>query len=210
MMRIAPKLLPLVVALVGLLLYSGAGSPATASHHDNDNDGSHQLLFFENSEMNARTAQGLAISVYPGFIPAQWPVPISNAVTAWNSALSPTTGFNVFTFQSGAVMIAGANDRNVCGMAPGGGASHGCPLFDFNYQTPAGTIYMYTPAFAINTHRQSDVMHELGHVLYNAAEHYVAPNAGYNCSSIMGHCNSPTLTAVQGHDITDFSNAYRM
>lgn len=69
---------------------------------------------------------------------------------------------------------------------------------------------MYTPAFANTSHRQSDVMHELGHVLYNAAEHYVAPNGGYNCSSIMGHCNNPVLIDVQGHDITDFSNAYRM
>jgi len=56
-------------------------------------------------------------------------------------------------------------------------------------------------------HRVSDMMHEMGHVLYLAGEHY---RTSYNCSSIIGHCNSPRITQVQQHDKDDFSFAYRM
>jgi hypothetical protein len=70
-------------------------------------------------------------------------------------------------------------------------------------------------------------MHEMGHVLFNANEHYPS----YNCSSIMGHSsnensliqgagwcgqnnvvngNLPALvkTTVLGHDIVDYKDAF--
>jgi hypothetical protein len=61
---------------------------------------------------------------------------------------------------------------------------------------------MYTPAFGDQTHRVSDLMHEMGHVLYTANEHYPT----YNCTSIMGHC--PSYTTVSGHDIQDYKDAF--
>jgi len=199
----------LVVAFVGLILY-GSSTPTLASHHDNDGDSGHTLLFYQDNEMNARTSQGLAISVYPGYLPISWQSPLQFAWGGWNSALAPTTGFNVFVQQPGAVLVHAGNDPNVCGVLSGGGFAHACPFQDFNYQAPSGGIYGYTGAVSGVAHIQSDLMHELGHVLYNAAEHYTGANGGFNCSSIMGHCNAPTITTVQGHDITDFANAYRM
>ncbi len=53
-------------------------------------------------------------------------------------------------------------------------------------------------------HMQSDLMHEMGHVLLNANEHYPQ----YGCTSIMSHC--ATNITVQQHDLDDFTNAYRM
>jgi len=50
-------------------------------------------------------------------------------------------------------------------------------------------------------------MHEMGHVLYYAGEHR---GTTWNCSSIMGHCNAPRITAVQSHDIEDYKSALRV
>lgn len=196
------------VAIAILLLAYTALGTVTAHHDDNDGNTGHQLTFFASMEMNSKTATGNSIAVYPGYLQVLFQAPLANALTAWNNALYSTTGFNVFLTQTGAVTVSSGTDTNFCGYLDDGVTpAHGCPVSGFDYLLPAGGIYMYAPAFANNTHRQSDIMHELGHVLYNAAEHYKGANIAWNCTSIMGHC---LQTQVFSHDVDDFKNGYRM
>lgn len=143
--------------------------------------------------------------------PSSLSAPPHNARTAWNTATNTAAGFNVFQDAAGAVTLNAGADTGFCGfLSDGVSPAHGCPDEDFDYSVPLGVLYFYAPAFSNNAHRQSDIMHEFGHILYNAAEHYTGVNSNFNCSSIMGHCNSAVLTTVQDHDKTDFSEAFRL
>lgn len=148
--------------------------------------------------MNARTTSGQSIPIQAIVGDANWSNALATALNNWNSALYSIAGFNVYSSGSGYVDVDAASDQD----CPNPQA-HGCVL-DWYPNTPSGRIFMYSPAFSDQTHRVSDLMHEMGHVLYHANEHY--PND--NCSSIMGHCT--TYTTVSDHDKNDYRAAYRM
>jgi len=101
----------------------------------------------------------------------------------------------VYTTGAGFVTVNAGNDVMQCGYLDDGSPAHGCLLDPWVRDVPLATIYMYLNVFANgdSAHKQSDLMHEMGHVLYHAGEHY---GTTYNCQSIMGHCNSPRITSV--------------
>lgn len=204
----------LTLALLGAVLVAGPRSePVAARHDDNAHTG---YLYLPGYEMNSRTSTGQSVPITPGYLAATWLAAYVHARDGWNTAMSATAGFNVYVEGTGGgsqyVTVNSGNDENQCGLQSGGGASHGCLLGAFDFTAPSGGIYMFDgnaqyPVTWDLDHRKSDVMHEMGHALYIAGEHYPG---SYNCSSTMGHCNGARLTAVQSHDQDDFRSAFRM
>jgi hypothetical protein len=144
---------------------------------------------------------------------------LGNSVSAWNTGTFSIAGFNVFTFDNSQTPYVdvnaelSSNNSDACGTG-----IHGCVRF-WDPSTPSGQIYMYAPYLTWANHKQSDLMHEMGHVLLNAGEHYPT----YDCTSIMGHSSgelaggagmcgggtpAETLIGVQDHDRQDYLDIY--
>jgi len=198
--------------VVFLLIAAWAvGSSATSAHHFDNGHSEYLYPPVDNWELPGTIVNGQPIKIYKGFAPLYWLQHLNDAASSWNAALYPTTGFNVFSLplngNGATVTVNAGDDSSQCGFT-GGSPDHGCVFGDtWNGWIPEAIIYMYAPAFVGSdapTHRLSDLMHEMGHVLYHADEHY--PDE--NCASIMGHC--PSYTSISDHDKDDFADAYRL
>jgi hypothetical protein len=217
---------PIILALA-LLVLLGAASRAEADHKDN---GTHSPLLWagatvvcphvDQCEMNGRTVSGQTIYLRPISLNSTWLLAVAQAVNAWNAGTSDLAGFNAFTLDNTAtpyVEVKAAlllSDPNPCSSQ----YSHGCVIY-WDPTAPSGRISMYGPWLTQGNHKRSDLMHEMGHVLMNAAEHY----PDYDCTSIMGHSSgeaagpagmcgtgtpTETLIAVQPHDRQDYLDIY--
>lgn len=219
----AVVLLTIIGAIVAVSAIAGPRD-AAADHKDNHN---HAYLYpnapdpyapsqpdADEWEMNARTVSGLTIRVRFVAGSIVWRQAYTVAMASWNSGLSATTGFNVFTDTTTSTTID-FDATAVSGdcFSP---TAHGC-VRSWNPATPSGTIKMIFAWFVSGPgHKPSDIMHELGHILMTANEHHSNPT-NYNCQSIMGH-SSPenwagtqcpaVLMSPQSHDIVDFVTAY--
>lgn len=221
--RAVAVLLALVVTVVGLGV-----NPATGSaHHRDERDHAYLWPYAvegggqwigDQMEMNARTTSGQSIPLRFVSGDGLWLSAYAKAFSNWNTAMSPITGYYVFSNETTTGYIDfTVGTSSICFTQ----TAHGCVRY-WNPATPSGTISMNSTWFTLGSHRISDVMHELGHVLWNANEHYLTSN---NCLSIMGHsaiegtggasgmyCGTGTgsdiITAVQPHDVDDYLAAY--
>ncbi len=181
--------------------------PASAHHYDHGIDGHTYILpTGSGHELNRWAATGQATRIDVIYSDASWwNLVLTGAVERYGAAIAPIAGFSPFVVDEIAFdySVNSGNDIGVCGQG-----SHGCVLAPWFPSSGTGAIYMYDPAFTdCCTHMVSDLMHEMGHALWTAAEHY---NTGYNCQSIMGHCNDPRIIDLQAHDIADYRSAYRI
>ncbi len=196
----------ILAAVISAMAVVGPGSEGEAHHYDQGHTGTIGFILnglplgvdWTHIEMNSRTAQVLKIPIHANNASANWQNALATAQANWNSEMQATTGFDVYGSSFHVfIEVRSGSDVTQCGAG-----YHGC--YQYNDQVaPTGVIYMYDPAFSDQTHRVSDLMHEMGHVLYYADEHYPT----YDCStssltSIMGHC--VTLTQVNAHDIQDY------
>lgn len=206
------------IALVAAVA-SGFGQPAGAHHKDNGHSG---MLWpsADGYEMNPRTTNGQTIPLRLVTFSGIWSSMLQMSVNQWNSGIQPESGFPVFEFNNDlagyfdvkASLVAG--EANECDDQN----SHGC-IKNWHPETPSGLIFMHGPFLTAGRHKQSDLMHEMGHALLNANEHYPT----YNCTSIMGHSSAEasgsagqcgggtvaeTLIAVQSHDRSDYRDIY--
>lgn len=215
-------ILPALVLLASLSVV-GSRSPAYADHKDNGHAGylyPYQVEggargYADQYEMNSKTTNGEAIPVR--FVAGNifWFSAYARAMQNWSDAIRPISGFDPFTNSSlTGFMSFEARAAGNCTSA----YAHGCVRY-WDPSVPSGTIFMDTRWVSAGPHATSDIMHEMGHALVNANEHYPA----YNCTSIMGHsaaenagsagyCGTGTgtdiLTAVTEHDKTDYRDAY--
>lgn len=194
-------------------------------HKDNGHSGYlYSASGVDQYEMNSRTtnAQSIPIQLAGGVgIPS--PTILSSAISNWNSGMFSATNFNVYSSGSGYITVY-VDSTSQCSPT-----AHGC-VKDWNPTTPAANIRMVGSKMTTDNHRLSDLMHEMGHVLRNASDHYPT----YDCTSIMGHSSNensspgsqggagwcgqgevvdgplPALvkTTVLGHDVTDYVDAY--
>lgn len=229
-MRYSLLIVPALLAIAAAALL-GSARVVQADHKDNSSLNGHPLIwdgqaavgsctYVDQCEMNTRTVNGQTIYLRLITFAQPWGGVLTASVNAWNSGTSDLAGFNVFTFDNSQTpyvevqAAASSNEQNLC-FSP---FSHGCVL-NWEPTAPAGRIFMYGPYLAQGRHKQSDLMHEMGHVLMNAPELYPA----YNCSSIMGHSSSEsaggagmcgtgsvseTLITVQSHDRQDYLDVY--
>lgn len=174
-------------------------------------------------EMNARTTTESAIKIrVPNCVTpcnVLWLQQYAAAITAWNSGMASYTDADAFqdVTSSQTVTVQVVYSYPSCSSA-----SHGC-VRQWDATVPTAIVSMDADAFPAGQHdpglhKKSDLMHELGHVLMNAGDHY--PN--YNCSAIMGHsyedpgpagqcgtgAGSDIIKSVQAHDINDYLAAY--
>jgi hypothetical protein len=201
----------LLLTIFGIWVLALSAPAPTDAHHFDHVEGHAGYLYLPSYELNAKTTAATAIGIQTSLV-GNWASALSTSISNWNSELSSVAGFSVYGTGTNVTVNAGS-DVTQCGYLPGTNPpdpAHGC-VTGWIPATPSATIYMYDPKFdsvppvpADQTHRVSDLMHEMGHVLYNAGEHYPA----YNCSSIMGHC--PSYTTVSSHDDSDYRAAYRM
>ncbi len=202
-MRYTLQAVLILAAVTGAMAVVGPGSHGEAHHYDQGHTGTPNFILdgLPNPpggpdqrpfEMNSRTAQGLKIQIHANNASANWQNALASAQANWNAALQSTAGFDVYgTGYLPTVEVVSVSDSSVCGAG-----NHGC-VAGWNPNTPSAQITMYDPAFSDQTHRVSDLMHEMGHVLYYGDEHY--PGYGYDCVSIMAHCPSVVSQAQLYH-----------
>lgn len=186
------------------------GTGTASAHHIDNGHAGYLYPDVSQYELNARTSTGQGIQVQLGVYNSLWANAYTNAIANWNLGLSAAAGFNVYAdVSSGGTITVTAGTSNLCPPLSDGSVAHGCIIGStWIPDVPQAQIYMYSPAFTTLVHRTSDLMHEMGHVLYNAGEHYNLP--GYGCSgtpSIMNHC---LLTNVEADDVADYRSAYRI
>ena len=204
-----------VATLLPVLSY-----PVRADHNNNGPSGK-LYAPVDQYDMNSPTVNRQTTYLRLITYNSGWSLNLSYAVSGWNSGISSISGFNVFTFDNAAtpfVEVKAAISSNEANDCPNDN-SHGCVLF---WPGPSARIYMYGPYMTQTYHGRSDLMHEMGHVLMHANEHYEG-FGGYNCTSIMGHssienegsvghCNtgvgSDVLVTIQNHDRTDYLDIY--
>lgn len=185
-------------------------------HHGHDGfilNGANGGADLTHYELNNRTANGQLISIAAVAGTSQeWRDALDGAVWNWNVGIQGTTGFGAYSETTGGVTLQASYDTRLCPNIQDEPLilAHGCVL-NWYPNTPSGLIYMqdFGDNFAPGdlNHRVSDAMHEMGHVLYYAGEHY---GTSWNCSSIMGHCNETRITTVQPHDIEDYKAAFEV
>lgn len=225
-MRIRVVLALVVATLSTMVLASNPPTPTQAHHSNNGHVANLWPLELEGLpghygnqvEMNGRTTNALRIPTHYVSGNVLWIQQWAYAVQSWNSGMFPTTGFDVFEFGSDLTGYIDFQATNPS-LCPFG--SHGCVRY-WNPTIPSGTVSMWSanPPFATGNHRKSDIMHELGHVLMNANEHYARAETGstgeYNCLSIMGHSSTEggfyscgtVIHSVLPHDIDDYKDVY--
>lgn len=199
MWRAFPLLQAILIfpAFLAVLLALVSPSPAEAHHYHHGHSG---YLFPDaaTKEMNGQTATALPIRIWPNGAAPVWETILPYAAALWSDALDSTTGFDVYDHAPyTTVHVDSGTNLNECSTP----ADHGC-VEDWIPSGPTARIYMVDTYFSDDTHRLADLMHEMGHVLYHANDHYPA----YNCTSIMGHC--PTDYTVSGHDVQDYKDAF--
>ncbi len=212
------RLRGILAALLALTIV-GLQAGGAAAHHKDANHVGQLWQPWEQWEMNNRTTSGLAIPVRLVSFQSIWALTLTQSTDNWNSGMQATAGFNVFVFDNNqpgflTVRAQATNGPRECTSQ----LSHGCYL-SWDPSIPTGTIFMTSEFMNDGGHKKSDLMHELGHTLLNANEHYPA----YDCTSIMGHsaiessgsvgyCGSGVLpdilTTVQQHDIDDYASVY--
>lgn len=211
------------VLAVGTWVYTGPVTPDDAAHADHKDNGHSAHLYpadgVDEYEMNPRTVQGLTIPLRLLTYDSTWASTLVYAVNTWNSdttGIRGVTGFNVFVWDNNTTGFVDVKMGAIqeCDTQ----SAHGC-VKSWQPETPSGLIFMNSSFISPGYHRQSDLMHELGHVLMNTNEHYPT----YNCTSIMGHssienagnagyCGTGTgvdiVRTVLQHDKDDFGNIY--
>jgi hypothetical protein len=212
----------IAVTIVAVMLFAMLTASGGAHADHNDNGHANRLYPAYNPyEMNSRTTNVLTVPVRLMIFSGSWAQVLSNAVNNWNSGMSSTTGFNVFTWDN--------NQPGYLDIRPQIGTggqecvnpnAHGCYL-SWTPSTPSAEIFMYSPVMnGVAFHKTSDLLHELGHALLNANEHYPGTDNEWNCTSLMGHsaneyaasgsyCTTgAVLTIVQPHHLQDYRDAY--
>jgi hypothetical protein len=183
-----------------------------AHHYDDGSHGGYLFPAAQAYEMNGTTVQGQSTQIQLQTFDSDWAGALSTSITNWNSGMSSTTGFNVYSSGSANINVY-ADTSQVCDVG-----AHGC-VKAWSPAVPSAEIHMETAYFTFQDHRVSDLMHEMGHVIFHAGEHYPT----YDCTSIMGHSakefsgaagycgtglGSDVLTVVQSHDVSDYVSAY--
>ena len=174
-----------LTVVVGLALV-GRGGPGAEAHHYHHGHAGFLLPGLESYELNNRTTTVQSIRIVAlGGTAQQWQDALSSAVYRWNAGMQVTAGFAVYMLTSGDITMQVSTSVEACPpfqkqpWIP----AHGCVL-DWNRNAPSARIYMqdFPGIFdGDSDHEISDVMHEMGHVLYYAGEHYNNPN--WNCIS---------------------------
>lgn len=179
-----------MIAVVSLAAGSFVAIP-TEAHHSNNHHSGYLYGPWSAFELNGRTTLGNAVRIRQVTSNPDWSAALTTAVANWNSGAASTFGFNVFQENPTADVTLHADSSQQCSMN-----SHGCVKF-WTPNLPTGEIHHLVSVFtAANTqeHRVSDLMHEMGHVLYHAGEHY----PDYNCTSIMGHSARENSSSAPG------------
>jgi hypothetical protein len=196
----------IILALLVLAVLLVEQPKRTDAHHFDHGHGGY--LHLPEYELPGKIANGQPINIWVAFGSSLWQTQLVIAINEWNDGLLSTTGFNVFSYAQGDVSVNAGTDVNQCKYLPNTNPpqpAHAC-VFPNTWipSTPTATIYMYETAIGTDpVHRRSDLLHEMGHVLFNAGEHY--PGGG--CVSIMDHC---LATEVTSHDVDDFTDAFRL